>query len=177
MNKLSGHLCARILGSPEGESHHRRPDGGAELFAGRVREILTRRGDHLQSARIAQTAGSANRRYLEFLSAIEDPRAGRNKLDKLSQPGEHEGRRYSRFNLFDADYENLRCSIVRGGVNISGLRNKTLRPHPPNSASAKYRVCSNGSACTDSPKRSATSITSLALARKPSQPLASFERS
>ncbi|MFL6446853.1 MAG: hypothetical protein ACJ746_04110, partial [Bryobacteraceae bacterium] len=25
---------------------------------------------------------AANRRYLEFLSAIEDPRAGRNKLDK-----------------------------------------------------------------------------------------------
>ena len=27
---------------------------------------------------------AANRRYLEFLSAIEDPRTGRNKLDKLS---------------------------------------------------------------------------------------------
>ena len=38
---------------------------------------------------------AANRRYLEFLSAIEDPRAGRDKLDKLSQPVEQEGRRYS----------------------------------------------------------------------------------
>src|SRR5450631_1934327 len=38
---------------------------------------------------------AANRHYLEFLSAIEDPRAGRNKLDKLSQPVEQEGRRYS----------------------------------------------------------------------------------
>jgi hypothetical protein len=33
---------------------------------------------------------AANRRYREFLSAIEDPRAGRNKLDKLSQPVEQE---------------------------------------------------------------------------------------
>lgn len=42
---------------------------------------------------------AANRRYLEFLSAIADPRAGRSKLDKLSQPVEQQGRRYSGFNL------------------------------------------------------------------------------
>jgi hypothetical protein len=74
---------------------------------------------------------AANRRYLEFLSAIEDPRTGRNKLDKLSQPVEQEGRRYSGLNLFDADDENLLCSIVRGEFNISGLQNKTLRRHLP----------------------------------------------
>ena len=71
----------------------------------------------------------SNRRYLEFLPAIEDPRAGRNKLDKLSQPVEQQGRRYSGFNLFDPDDENLLCSIVRGEFNISGLQNKTLRRH------------------------------------------------
>ena len=74
---------------------------------------------------------AANRRYLEFLSAIEDPRAGRNKLDKLSRPVEQEGRRYSGFNLFDPDDESLLCSIVRGEFNISGLQNKTLRRHLP----------------------------------------------
>jgi hypothetical protein len=74
---------------------------------------------------------AANRRYLEFLSAIEDPRAGRNKLDKLSQPVEQEGRRYSGFNLFDPDDENLLCSIVRGEFNISGLQNTTLPRHLP----------------------------------------------
>ena len=72
---------------------------------------------------------AANRRYLEFLSAIEDPRAGRNKLDKLSQPVEQEGRRYSGFNLFDQNDENLLCAIVRGEFNISGLQNKILRRH------------------------------------------------
>ena len=74
---------------------------------------------------------AANRRYLEFLSAIEDPRAGRNKLDKLSQSVEQEGRRYSGFNLFDREDEKLLCSIVRGEFNISGLQNKTLRRHLP----------------------------------------------
>ena len=53
------------------------------------------------------------------------------KLDKLSQPAEQEGRRYSRFNLFDADDEKLLCSIVRGEFHISGLQNKTLRRHLP----------------------------------------------
>ena len=74
---------------------------------------------------------ASNRRYLEFLSAIEDPRSGRDRLDKLSQPVEREGRRCSGFNLFDPDDENLLCSIVRGEFNIGGLQNKTLRRHVP----------------------------------------------
>src|SRR3954466_7615725 len=71
---------------------------------------------------------AANRRYLEFLSAVEDPRAGR---DKLSQAVEQEGRRYRGFNVFDPDDEILLCSILRGEFNISGLQNKTLRRHLP----------------------------------------------
>jgi hypothetical protein len=74
---------------------------------------------------------AANRRYLEFLSAIHDPRAGRDKLDKLSQPVQQEGRRYSGLNLFDRDDENLLRAIVRGEFNISGLQNKMLRHHLP----------------------------------------------
>ena len=79
----------------------------------------------------AGSAESRDKLYLEFLSAIEDPRAGRDKLDKLSQPVELEGRRYSGFNLFDQDDEKLLCSIVRGEFNSSGLQNKTLRRHTP----------------------------------------------
>ncbi len=74
---------------------------------------------------------AANRRYLEFLSAIEDSKAGRDKLDKLSQAVEQDGRRYSGFNLFDPGDETLLCSIVRGEFNIRGLQNKTLRHHLP----------------------------------------------
>ena len=74
---------------------------------------------------------AANRRYLEFLSAIEDSKAGRDKLDKLSQAVEQDGRPYSGFNLFDPGDETLLCSIVRGEFNIRGLQNKTLRHHLP----------------------------------------------
>lgn len=71
---------------------------------------------------------AANRRYLEFLSTIEDPRNGRDKLDKLSQPVRRHGRCYRGFNLFDPGDENLLRAIVRGEFNIRGLQNKTLRP-------------------------------------------------
>jgi hypothetical protein len=57
--------------------------------------------------------------------------SGRDRLDKLSQPVELEGRRYSGFNLFDPVDENLLCSIVRGEFNIGGLQSKTLRRHLP----------------------------------------------
>ncbi len=80
---------------------------------------------------LRELLAAANRRYLEFLSAIEDPRAGREKLGKLSQPVAQEGRRYSGFNLFDPDDETLLRAIVRGEFNIAGLQNKTLRRHLP----------------------------------------------
>jgi len=70
---------------------------------------------------------AANRRYLEFLSTIEDPRNGRDKLDKLSQPVRQKSRSYPGFNLFAAADETLLCVIARGEFNISGLQNKSLR--------------------------------------------------
>ena len=74
---------------------------------------------------------AANRRYLEFLSTIEDPRNGRDKLDKLSQPVTQEGRSYPGFNLFDTDDDALFQTILRGEFNISGLQNKSLRRFLP----------------------------------------------
>jgi hypothetical protein len=70
---------------------------------------------------------AANRRYLEFLSAIEDPRKGRGQLDKLSQPVRHDGRSYPGFNFFDQDDEALFRTIARCEFNVSGMQNKTLR--------------------------------------------------
>lgn len=74
---------------------------------------------------------AANRRYLEFLSTLEDPRNGRDKLDKLSQSVTQEGRTYPGFNLFDADDDALFQTILRGEFNISGLQNKSLRRFLP----------------------------------------------
>ena len=80
---------------------------------------------------------AANRRYLEFLSALEDPRNGRDKLDKLSRPVEHEGRSYPGFNFFDQDDDALFQAIARGEFNISGLQNKNLRRRLAGKSSAQ----------------------------------------
>lgn len=70
---------------------------------------------------------AANRRYLEFLSALENPRNGRDQLDKLSQPVRHQDRSYPGFNFFDAGDDELFRAIARGEFNVSGMHNKTLR--------------------------------------------------
>jgi hypothetical protein len=80
---------------------------------------------------------AANRRYLEFLSTITDPRAGRDKLDKLSRTIQHEDRSYPGFNLFDPGDDTLLRAMVRGEFNISGLQNKTLRRHLPDKNSGQ----------------------------------------
>ena len=81
---------------------------------------------------LRETLEAANRRYLEFLSTLEDPRNGRDKLDKLSQSVQNEGRSYPGFNLFDSDDDTLFRVIARGEFNISGMQNKTLRRFLPN---------------------------------------------
>jgi hypothetical protein len=86
---------------------------------------------------LGELLAAANRRYLEFLSTIEDPRNGRDKLDKLSQTVTQAGRSYPGFNLFDADDEALFQSIVRGEFNISGLQNKSLRRFLPDKSSGQ----------------------------------------
>jgi len=70
---------------------------------------------------------AANRRYLEFISTIEDDKAGTDKLNKISQPAEENDRNYRGFNFFDPQDEKLFESLGRGEFNISGFQNKDLR--------------------------------------------------
>lgn len=70
---------------------------------------------------------AANRRYLEFISAIEDDRGGAGKLNKISQSVQEHDRNYRGFNFFDPHDEELFESLGRGEFNISGFQNKDLR--------------------------------------------------
>jgi hypothetical protein len=70
---------------------------------------------------------AANRRYLEFISTIDDDKAGTDKLNKLSEPVEENDRSYRGFNFFDAEDEQLFEALGRGEFNISGFQNKDLR--------------------------------------------------
>lgn len=72
---------------------------------------------------------AANRRYLEFLSTLEDPTAGMDKLDRFTQTIRHKERGYPGFNFFRTEDRALMETLVRGEYNIQGLRNKDLRQH------------------------------------------------
>jgi hypothetical protein len=70
---------------------------------------------------------AANRRYLEFISTIEDDKAGTDKLNKISQPIQENDRSYRGFNFFDPEDEDLFEALGSGEFNISGFQNKDLR--------------------------------------------------
>jgi len=70
---------------------------------------------------------AANRRYLEFISAIDDPTSGIDKLDKITKTAVERSRSYKGFNLFDDQDQSLFQSIASGEFTISGFQNKHLR--------------------------------------------------
>lgn len=70
---------------------------------------------------------AANRRYLQFISAIDDVNAGIDKLDKISRTIVDNDRPYKGFNLFTEEDQKLFESIVSGEFTVSGFQNKHLR--------------------------------------------------
>jgi hypothetical protein len=78
---------------------------------------------------LAPVLGDANRRYLEFLSAIDDPTNGIKDLEKVSRPAQADDRTYRGFNLFHGDDLDVFRAIVRGEFTISGFRNADLQQH------------------------------------------------
>ena len=80
---------------------------------------------------------SANHRYLEFLSAIEDPSNGIDKLNKITRTVHQEARSYRGFNFFDQEDEALFLALARGEFTISGVQNKALRARFPHYSSGQ----------------------------------------
>ena len=76
---------------------------------------------------LCELMAAANQRYLEFVSAIEDPTVGIKALDKISQPVEDGQRTYRGFNLFYGEDQTLFEAIVRGEFTIQGFQNRLLR--------------------------------------------------
>jgi hypothetical protein len=88
-------------------------------------------------APLRQLLLAANRRYLEFISSIEDQRAGTDKLNKVSRPIQHNDRSYRGFNFFDPEDQELFQSLLGGQFNISGFQNKDLRRRIPRKNTAQ----------------------------------------
>ena len=70
---------------------------------------------------------AANQRYLEFISAIEDDKIGKEKSEKITRKVTTKNRNYRGFNFFDKDDEKILQIIARGEFNIYGFRAKHLK--------------------------------------------------
>jgi hypothetical protein len=72
-----------------------------------------------------------NRRYLEFLSTLEDPSSGVRDLAKLCEP-QHEGERTLKgLNFFQRSEQALLCALKRAEFNIAGVRRADLKALVP----------------------------------------------
>jgi hypothetical protein len=80
---------------------------------------------------------AANRRYLAFLSDLDDPSAGVRQAERLAEPVRADDRSYRGFNLLSAADLDLFVALTRGEGQISGLRNATLRRHLPGLSGAQ----------------------------------------
>lgn len=70
---------------------------------------------------------SANKRYLEFISAFDNKEVGRKRLMKITSSETNNNRNYKGFNFFNDDDLAVLLAIVRGEFNINGFRNKNLK--------------------------------------------------
>lgn len=80
---------------------------------------------------LRELMSAANRRYLEFLSALDDPTTGLKNLRKIARPVREHERTYRGFNLFDGDDLALLEAVAAGEHTISGFQNRHLRDRLP----------------------------------------------
>jgi hypothetical protein len=72
---------------------------------------------------------AANQRYLRFISEVETPEAGVEKLHQLAETKVENNRRYKGFNLLSEEDASLFRLLLRGEFAISGFANKNLRQY------------------------------------------------
>jgi len=72
-----------------------------------------------------------NRRYLEYLSALDDFSAGQRNLGKLVGPKEIDGQKLKGLNFFDKTEQTLIRSLQRPEFNLKGMRRADLKPFLP----------------------------------------------
>ena len=74
---------------------------------------------------------AANRRYLEFISALDDPSDGIRKLEQVTRPVTVKDRPFPGFNFFAAADVKLFEFLARGELLIAGFYHKTLQKFFP----------------------------------------------
>lgn len=82
---------------------------------------------------LAETLQAVNKRYLKFISDIETPDVGVDKLNRLSETQQDDkGRRYKGFNLLAEEDASFFRLLIRSEFVISGFSNRDLRSHLTN---------------------------------------------
>jgi len=76
---------------------------------------------------VAELFQAANRRYLHFLSALDDPTTGMRDVERVARPVRKGGRNHRGLNLFHGEDLDLVIALARGEHTITGLRNRDLR--------------------------------------------------
>lgn len=105
--------------------HHRtveHRDGSSETKLAPVRKTL------YSLSVLSGLLHACNRRYLEFLSSLDDDSAGRQHLESLSRPVRDQRRSYRGLNFFDPDDRALLLTLARGEFNLRGFQVRDLRP-------------------------------------------------
>lgn len=108
--------------------HHRtveHRDGTREMKLAPVKKTIHSMGV------MRELLGASNRRYLEFLSSLDDTSAGRERLETLSKPVRDAHRSYKGINFFDPGDSELLLAIERPEFNIRGFGVRDLRPLLP----------------------------------------------
>ena len=104
--------------------HHRtveHRDGSSETKLAPVKKTI------YSLSIVATLLHASNRRYLEFLSSLDDDTAGRQHLERLSRPARDEKRSYRGLNFFDANDRALLLTLTRGEFNLRGFQVRDLR--------------------------------------------------
>lgn len=108
--------------------HHRK----VEHKDGRVtRELAPLKKTIYSLIDLREILFGCNRRYLEFLSSLDDHSSGRRALQKLTETKSDDKTKWRGFNFFDATEQTLLRAIHRPEFNIRGLRRADLKRFLP----------------------------------------------
>jgi hypothetical protein len=80
---------------------------------------------------LREILAGCNRRYLEFLSALEDTSAGARALDRITEPKRDGDRIHKGLNFFEPTEQALLRALQRPQFNIRGLRRADLKTDLP----------------------------------------------
>ena len=108
--------------------HHRKVEHRDGHF---TRELATLKKTIYSLIDLREILLGCNRRYLEFLSALQDTSAGERELARLTEPKRDGERTIKGLNFFARTEQALLRALQRPAFNIRGVRRADLKPLVP----------------------------------------------